>query len=149
MVTSFSLLIRFTQLCTGSEEGSLNAANILKPVLTREKFPVLTATTVKQCYLFEKDAALARRFQRVNVDEPDLDDMVEVLKYTKDPFEQFHELTVPDELVRDLVNLSATFVKDRYFPDKAFDLLDEKLRQYFIERRRITNDPTYLSVIAS
>ena len=134
-----------TILGAGSAEGNLDAANILKPALARGRFRALGATTTKEYQIFEKDAALARLFQRVLVDKPKLKDVAELLRYTKEKFEKYHEVSVPNELIEDLVKLSDKFVRDRNFPDKAFDILDESLSQYSMKRTDDVKDPTYLS----
>ncbi len=109
-----------------SAEGSMNAANILKPALSRGEIQVIGATTFKEYRKYiEKDAALERRFQPVTVEEPSLAEAEEVLMGVKGYYEGFHGVTVPDDIVKKAVLLSERYVTDRYLPDKAIDLLDE------------------------
>lgn len=109
-----------------SAEGSMNAANILKPALSRGEIQVIGATTFKEYRKYiEKDAALERRFQPVTVEEPSLAEAEEVLMGVKGYYEGFHGVTVPDSIVKKAVLLSERYVTDRYLPDKAIDLLDE------------------------
>ena len=111
---------------TGNSEGSMNAANILKPALSRGEVQVIGATTLTEYRKFiEKDAALERRFQPVMVDEPSLDDTVDMLRGIKHYYEEFHGIVIPDELLARTVTLSERYITDRYLPDKAIDLLDE------------------------
>lgn len=109
-----------------SAEGSMNAANILKPALSRGEIQVIGATTFKEYRKYiEKDAALERRFQPVTVEEPSIAEAEEVLMGVKGYYEGFHGVTVPDSIVKKAVLLSERYVTDRYLPDKAIDLLDE------------------------
>ena len=109
-----------------SAEGSMNAANILKPALSRGEIQVIGATTFKEYRKYiERDAALERRFQPVTVEEPSLAEAEEVLMGVKGYYEGFHGVTVPDSIVKKAVLLSERYVTDRYLPDKAIDLLDE------------------------
>ncbi len=109
-----------------SAEGSMNAANILKPALSRGEIQVIGATTFKEYRKYiEKDAALERRFQPITVEEPSLEDAENIVLGVKGYYEGFHNVTVSDELVRKIVHLSERYVTDRFLPDKAIDLLDE------------------------
>lgn len=109
-----------------SAEGSMNAANILKPALSRGEIQVIGATTFKEYRKYiEKDAALERRFQPVTVEEPSIADAEKVLMGVKGYYEGFHGVKVPDDIVKKAVILSERYVTDRYLPDKAIDLLDE------------------------
>ena len=109
-----------------SAEGSMNAANILKPALSRGEIQVIGATTFKEYRKYiEKDAALERRFQPITVEEPSIADAENILLGVKGYYEGFHNVTVSDELVRKIVHLSERYVNDRFLPDKAIDLLDE------------------------
>ena len=111
---------------TGDSEGSVNAANILKPALSRGEVQLIGATTLNEYRKYiEKDTALERRFQPVTVNEPSLDDTVEMLKGIKHYYESFHSVQIPNELLRRAVVLSERYITDRYLPDKAIDLLDE------------------------
>ncbi len=110
----------------GDSEGSVNAANILKPALSRGEVQVIGATTLTEYRKYiEKDTALERRFQPVMVAEPSMDDTVDMLRGIKHYYEQFHAIRIPDELLRQAVMLSERYITDRYLPDKAIDLLDE------------------------
>ncbi len=109
-----------------SAEGSMNAANILKPALSRGEIQVIGATTFKEYRKYiEKDAALERRFQPVTVEEPSLAETENILMGVKGYYEGFHNVTIPDSIVKKAVILSERYVTDRYLPDKAIDLLDE------------------------
>lgn len=111
---------------TGDAEGSMNAANILKPALSRGEIQVIGATTFNEYRKnIEKDAALERRFQPVKVDEPSIDDAVTILQGIKCYYENFHKVKISDALVRKTVVLSERYITDRFLPDKAIDLLDE------------------------
>ncbi|MBO4308384.1 MAG: AAA family ATPase [Clostridia bacterium] len=111
---------------TGDAEGSVNAANILKPALSRGEVQIIGATTLNEYRKYiEKDAALERRFQPVTVNEPSVNDTVEMLRGIKHYYEEFHNVTIPDAILRRAVVLSERYITDRYLPDKAIDLLDE------------------------
>lgn len=111
---------------TGDAEGSVNAANILKPALSRGEVQIIGATTLNEYRKYiEKDTALERRFQPIMVNEPSIDDTVDMLKGIKHYYEEFHAVHIPDELLRRAVVLSERYITDRYLPDKAIDLLDE------------------------
>ena len=110
----------------GDAEGSMNAANILKPALSRGEIQVIGATTFAEYRKhIEKDAALERRFQPVTVAEPSIDDSVEILKGVRRYYEDFHGVVIPDDMCRLAVVLSERYITDRFLPDKAIDLLDE------------------------
>ena len=109
-----------------SAEGSMNAANILKPALSRGEIQVIGATTFKEYRKYiEKDAALERRFQPVTIEEPSLSESEEILMGVKGYYEGFHNVVIPNDIVKKAVLLSERYVTDRYLPDKAIDLLDE------------------------
>ena len=111
---------------TGEAEGSVNAANILKPALSRGEVQVIGATTLNEYRKYiEKDSALERRFQPVTVNEPSVDESVEMLQGIKHYYEEFHAVTIPDEVLRRAVVLSERYITDRFLPDKAIDLIDE------------------------
>ena len=111
---------------TGDAEGSMNAANILKPALSRGKIQVIGATTFAEYRKYiEKDAALERRFQPVTVEEPSVEDATKVLMGVRKYYEDFHRVRVPDDVVRRCVTMSERYINDRHLPDKAIDLLDE------------------------
>ena len=110
----------------GDSEGSMNAANILKPALSRGEIQVIGATTFNEYRKYiEKDSALERRFQPVSVEEPSLADATDILQGVKSYYEDFHFVTIPDEMCRQAVQLSERYITDRFLPDKAIDLIDE------------------------
>ncbi len=110
----------------GDAEGAMNAANILKPALAKGEIRVIGSTTLDEYRRFiEKDSALERRFQKVIVDEPSIDDSIEVLKGIRDYYEQHHHVTYSDEVVELAVRMADRYITDRFLPDKAIDLLDE------------------------
>ena len=111
---------------TGNSEGSMNAANILKPALSRGEIQVIGATTLKEYRKYiEKDSALERRFQPVKVDEPSIDECVEMIKGIKSYYEIYHGVKIPDEMAKCAVVMSERYITDRFLPDKAIDLIDE------------------------
>ena len=111
---------------TGDSEGTMNAANILKPALSRGEIQVIGATTFNEYRKYiEKDAALERRFQPIKVEEPSIDDAYRMLLGIKGYYEDYHKVKINDSLVYKAVTMSERFVTDRYLPDKAIDLLDE------------------------
>ncbi len=110
----------------GEAEGSLNAANILKPALSRGEIQVIGTTTLKEYRKYiEKDGALERRFQPVMVEEPSVADTVEILKGLRSTYEEYHKVRISDELLTDCVRLSQRYINDRFLPDKAIDVFDE------------------------
>ena len=111
---------------TGDAEGSMNAANILKPALSRGEIQVIGATTFNEYRKYiEKDAALERRFQPVTVAEPSVEDAVQILLGIKGYYESYHRVKVSEKICRRMVVLAERYINDRYLPDKAIDLLDE------------------------
>ena len=110
----------------GDSEGSMNAANILKPALSRGEVQIIGATTFTEYRKYiEKDAALERRLQPVTVEEPSIEDTYNMLLGIKDYYENYHKVQISDNLVHSAVTLSERFINDRFLPDKAIDLLDE------------------------
>ncbi|MBO4326548.1 MAG: ATP-dependent Clp protease ATP-binding subunit [Clostridia bacterium] len=110
----------------GEAEGSMNAANILKPALSRGEIQVIGATTLKEYRKYiEKDTALERRFQPVMVNEPSVAETIEILKGIKGHYEEYHKTRVSDELIEEAAKLAERYITDRYLPDKAIDVLDE------------------------
>ena len=110
----------------GDAEGSMNAANILKPALSRGEIQVIGATTFNEYRKhIEKDTALERRFQPVTVNEPNMEDTLKILRGVAHYYEQFHGVSIPDGVLRQAVSLSERYITDRYLPDKAIDLIDE------------------------
>ena len=115
-----------TLIGAGAGEGSTDAANILKPSLARGDFQLIGATTITEYRKnIEKDAALERRFQPVQVAEPSIDDTILILKGIREKYEEFHKVKISDEAIEAAVKLSARYINDRFLPDKAIDLIDE------------------------
>jgi len=118
----------------GSAGSSVDAANILKPALSRGQIQVIGATTLNEYRKhIESDAALERRFQPVNVDEPSIDETISILHGVKPRYEEHHKLTITDDAINAAARLSARYVPDRFLPDKAIDLIDEagsRVRMY-------------------
>ena len=115
-----------TLIGAGSAEGAIDAANILKPALSRGEIQVIGATTIAEYRKYiEKDAALERRFQSVMVGEPSREEAVRILYGLRDKYEAHHRVKITDEAIRAAVELSARYIADRYLPDKAIDLIDE------------------------
>ena len=110
----------------GDSEGSMNAGNILKPALSRGQIQVIGATTLKEYRKYiEKDSALERRFQPVVIEEPSINDAIDVLKGVKPYYEGYHSVKISEDIVNQCVVLSERYINDRFLPDKAIDLLDE------------------------
>lgn len=115
-----------TLVGAGSSEGSMDAANIMKPALARGELRCIGATTLKEYKKYiEKDAALERRFQPVKVGEPTPKDTLEILKGLRDRYEAFHKAKITDEALKAAVELSGRYITDRFQPDKAIDVIDE------------------------
>src|SRR5690625_4666722 len=127
-----------TLIGAGGAEGAIDASNILKPSLSRGELQCIGATTLDEYRKYiEKDAALERRFQPIQVDEPTLDETVQILKGLRDRYEAHHRVTITDEAIDAAANLSDRYITDRFLPDKAIDLIDEagskvRLRSYTI-----------------
>ena len=110
----------------GGESGSLDAANIMKPMLTRNELQIVGATTLDEYSKYiEKDSALERRFQKVLVDEPSQSEAIQILKGLRPKYEEHHKIRIPDDAIEQAVILSSRYVSDRFLPDKAIDLIDE------------------------
>ena len=121
-----------------SAEGSMNAANILKPALSRGEIQVIGATTFKEYRKYiEKDAALERRFQPITVEEPSIAETIKVMQGIKPYYEGYHTVTIPDSIVEKTVYLSERYVTDRFLPDKAIDLLDEACACASLENKAV------------
>lgn len=115
-----------TLVGAGAAEGAIDAANMLKPSLARGEFQCVGATTINEYRKYiEKDAALERRFQPIQVDEPSLEESVEILKGLRDRYEAHHAVIISDESIEAAVHLSSRYISDRFLPDKAIDLIDE------------------------
>ena len=109
----------------GNAEGGMDAGNVLKPALARGDFQLVGATTLKEFRDIEKDAALARRLQPVQVDEPSEEEAIKILKGIQKKYEDYHHVHYTDDAIVAAVKLSKRYIQDRYLPDKAIDLLDE------------------------
>mgnify|MGYP000053698698 FL=1 len=144
-----------TLVGAGAAEGALDAANILKPALSRGEIQIIGATTLDEYKKhLEKDAALSRRFQTIMVEEPGVDDAIAILKGLRDKYEAFHRAKIQDDAIVAAVKLSHRYIQDRFLPDKAIDVMDEaasKVRMKMVEQpqevkeveerlSRLTND---------
>ena len=130
-----------TIIGAGGAEGALDASNILKPALARGEVQVIGATTIEEYRKYvEKDAALERRFQPITVEEPSLEEAVQILKGLRKLYEDHHQVTITDDGVEAAVHLSARYVNDRFLPDKAIDLLDEAAAKARLGMVRYTDD---------
>src|SRR5699024_6503175 len=108
-----------------AESSQMDAGNILKPALARGELQLIGATTLKEYRQIEKDAALERRLQPIIVNEPSLEESIQILNGIKDRYEKFHEVHYPEDAIRSFVTLSQRYIQDRFLPDKAIDLMDE------------------------
>ena len=125
---------------TGDAEGSMNAANIMKPALSRGEIQVIGATTLNEYRKYiEKDTALERRFQPVTVNEPSIDDSVKMLCGIKHYYEEYHGIKIPDDILKKAVVLSERYITDRYLPDKAIDLIDEAASHISLSSLAVNN----------
>jgi len=127
-----------TMVGAGAAEGAVDAANILKPSLARGELQCIGATTLDDYRKYvERDAALERRFQPILVEEPSVDETLEILHGVNERYEQHHQLTISDEALAAAATLSARYIPDRFLPDKAIDLIDEAASRVRIKRRTI------------
>ncbi|MBQ3085235.1 MAG: ATP-dependent Clp protease ATP-binding subunit [Clostridia bacterium] len=144
---------------TGDAEGTMNAANILKPALSRGEIQVIGATTLAEYRKYiEKDAALERRFQPVLVDEPSIEDTIEILKGLRPKYSEYHHVEISDHLLVQAAQMSERYITDRFLPDKAIDLLDEACSGASLEnvaqneairyQRRLTEIEARLNVLS-
>src|SRR6476646_9243702 len=123
-----------TLVGAGGGEGAMDAANILKPALARGELRAIGATTLSEYQkFFEKDKALERRFQKVLVDEPSVEDAISILRGLKDRYETYHHVLIKDEAIIAAVELSHRYITDRFLPDKAIDLIDESAAKLRLE----------------
>ena len=123
-----------TLVGAGASEGAMDAANILKPALARGELRAIGATTLNEYQkYFEKDKALERRFQKVNVEEPDTEDAISILRGLKERYETHHKVRIKDEAIIASVELSQRYISDRFLPDKAIDLMDEAASKLRLE----------------
>ncbi|WP_270638870.1 ATP-dependent Clp protease ATP-binding subunit [Megamonas funiformis] len=132
-----------TLIGAGAAEGSMDAANILKPALSRGEIQVIGATTLKEYKKYiEKDSALERRFQTIMVNEPSVEDAISILKGIRNKYEKFHCAKITDEAIKAAVKISQRYITDRFLPDKAIDLMDEASAKV---RLKTVNIPTNIS----
>lgn len=132
-----------TLVGAGAAEGSMDAANILKPALSRGEIQVIGATTLKEYKKYiEKDSALERRFQTIMVNEPSAEDAISILKGIRNKYEEFHCAKITDEAIQAAVKISQRYITDRFLPDKAIDLMDEASAKV---RLKTVNIPTNIS----
>lgn len=132
-----------TLIGAGAAEGSMDAANILKPALSRGEIQVIGATTLKEYKKYiEKDSALERRFQTIMVNEPSVEDAISILKGIRNKYEEFHCAKITDEAIQAAVKISQRYITDRFLPDKAIDLMDEASAKV---RLKTVNIPTNIS----
>ncbi len=123
-----------TLVGAGGGEGAMDAANILKPALARGELRAVGATTLNEYQkFFEKDKALERRFQKVMIDEPSVEDAISILRGLKDRYETHHHVRIKDEAIIAAVELCSRYITDRFFPDKAIDLIDESAAKLRLE----------------
>ncbi len=123
-----------TLVGAGGGDGAMDAANILKPALARGELRAIGATTLNEYQkFFEKDKALERRFQKVMIDEPSVEDAISILRGLKDRYETYHHIRIKDEAIIAAVELSHRYISDRFLPDKAIDLIDESAAKLRIE----------------
>lgn len=129
----------------GASEGSMDAANILKPALARGELRTIGATTLKEYRkYFEKDAALQRRFQPISVDEPSVNQALQILRGIKENLEVFHNITISDSALVAAAKLSHRYISDRFLPDKAIDLIDEAAAEL---KMQIESEPNALASV--
>lgn len=134
-----------TIIGAGASEGSMDAANILKPSLARGELHTIGATTLKEYRkYFEKDTAMQRRFQPVNVDEPTVNEALQILRGIKEKLETHHNVTINDSALISAAKLSNRYITDRFLPDKAIDLIDEAAAEL---KMQIESEPTVLSTL--
>ncbi|OCL83990.1 ATP-dependent Clp protease ATP-binding subunit [Arcobacter porcinus] len=134
-----------TIIGAGASEGSMDAANILKPSLARGELHTIGATTLKEYRkYFEKDQAMQRRFQPVNVNEPSVNEALQILRGIKEKLETHHNVTINDSALVAAAKLSDRYISDRFLPDKAIDLIDEAAAEL---KMQIESEPTVLSTI--
>ncbi|MBE5039443.1 ATP-dependent Clp protease ATP-binding subunit [Ructibacterium gallinarum] len=125
----------------GDAEGGMNAGNILKPALSRGEIQVIGATTIEEYRKhIEKDAALERRFQTVLVEEPTIEETIEILKGIKDYYEEYHKVLISDDLIRTATVLAERYISDRFLPDKAIDVIDEAASRVNLENNSLVEE---------
>src|ERR671937_2186011 len=137
-----------TLVGAGAAEGAVDAANILKPALSRGEIQCIGATTLDEYRKYiERDAALERRFQPVLVEEPSIEDTIEILRGIKERYEQHHRLEISDEALKAAAELGSRYVPDRFMPDKAIDLVDEAASR--VRMQRASAPPSLKEVMRS
>ncbi len=136
-----------TIIGAGGAEGSMDAANILKPSLARGELQIIGATTMTEYRKhIEKDSALARRFQPIEVSEPNEDDAIEMLFGVRDKYEAFHNVKITDKAIESAVRLSSRYINDRFLPDKAIDLIDEAASHIILLKNTMPSDLKNLEI---
>jgi ATP-dependent Clp protease ATP-binding subunit ClpB len=134
-----------TLIGAGGGEGAMDAANILKPALARGELRAIGATTLNEYQkYFEKDKALERRFQKVMIDEPSVEDAISILRGLKDRYETHHHVRIKDEAIIAAVELSSRYITDRFLPDKAIDLIDEAAAKLRLEMNSMPEELDHL-----
>jgi len=134
-----------TLVGAGGGEGAMDAANILKPALARGELRAIGATTLNEYQkYFEKDKALERRFQKVMIDEPSVEDAISILRGLKDRYETHHHVRIKDEAIIAAVELSSRYIADRFLPDKAIDLIDEAAAKLRLEMNSMPEELDHL-----
>ena len=134
-----------TLVGAGGGEGAMDAANILKPALARGELRAVGATTLNEYQkFFEKDKALERRFQKVMIDEPSVEDAISILRGLKDRYETHHHVRIKDEAIIAAVELSGRYITDRFLPDKAIDLIDEAAAKLRLEMNSMPEELDHL-----
>ena len=132
------LFVDEIHLLIGTGHGAMNAANILKPALARGEMKIIGATTIDEYRKYiESDKAFERRFQKIQVDEPDIETAITIMRGIKSRFERFHRIKILDEAIVSSVKLSDRYINDRFLPDKAIDVLDEAASRMRIERSSV------------
>ena len=130
-----------TLVGAGGGDGAMDAANILKPALARGELRAIGATTLNEYQkFFEKDKALERRFQKVMIEEPNVEDAISILRGLKDRYETHHHVRIKDEAIIAAVKLSHRYITDRYLPDKAIDLIDESAAKLRLEMNSMPDE---------
>ena len=137
-------------VAAGDAEGAMSAANILKPALARGEIQIIGSTTLSEYRKhIEKDSALERRFQPVIIDEPSVEESIEILRGIKDYYEDYHKVKIPDDVIEDSVRLSERYITDRFLPDKAIDVIDEAGSRVNLRNRAIYEAASLSAQIAA
>lgn len=136
-----------TLVGAGAAEGAIDAANIIKPQLARGEIQIIGATTLEEYRKYiEKDSALERRFQPVMIEEPTENQTIEILKGVRESYEKFHNVKIPDNVIKSAVSLSVRYINDRFLPDKALDIIDEAASKSKISRLNQENNKNKPSI---